>query len=438
MPPASFPQIVSAVLAIARQNNVKPSTVLRKQIIDKLALEVPPLTIDNPTKGPQGQDMEPLQVIGAAKDEATKAMADALKPKVARTLDSPLVDLFVANSRADPPMRRWDPELKVKIEDALPGQDWYVQEQTLMKLISALCYTEVQGLLGTTLARGITVRAFVKSGQAGQLATINALWNECTTAGAYNCKQSDMLDNTNPVDGGEKQLPSSIHPVRAGTAAVTGFKTGRAGTPFKTLGVGFRVEGSDVGRGIDWHVNRVVTGGMWPQVTNEALMLSNGMNVAGTVVASGAGLAPRLNVTQKDLWNESGICVSRSLFGATAFPYRWTKGKVILWALDVAGLTGFDTEAYQLGTKTANGPWRPGEKCFPRIDEKRVLGWTLVDKDGFEGKGVGWRFSIPRDAKWQNSAFPTPAQAQYIEEELGAWRGATVVVPGTYDFVNRA
>jgi hypothetical protein len=245
-----------------------------------------------------------------------------------------------------------------------------------------------------------------------------------------------MQDNTNAVTPGGEPLPSSIHPVRAkGADKVSNFQTGRAGTPFKTLGVGFRVEGSDdpKGKGVEWHINRVVTGGMWPQVTNETLMLNNGYNVAGTAVAAGSGLAPRLNSTQKDLWNESGICVARSFFGATAFPYRETKGKVILWALDVQGLTGFDTEEYQSRVKTQNGPWRPGEKCFPRIDEKRILGWVLVDKLG--NGNDGWEFSVARNAKWGATAgTPTPSQRQYIENELAAWAGATASVSTAYDF----
>jgi hypothetical protein len=435
VPAATYPEIVAAVLAIAKQNNAKPSAVMRKQIIDKLALMQPPRTIEDNTKGPDGKELSALQLVGAAKDEATKTMAAELAPQVTKTLDSPLVELFVKNSRSWPPMMRWDIKLKDKIDDATAGARSFIQEQTLQKLITVLCQTEVQGLLDTTLARGITVKAFLKSGQDGQMTTINALWNECTTAGKYNKQQADMLDNTNPANAGSEQLPSSIHPVRVANGAVKTFQVGRAGTAFKTLGVGFRVEGSDDarGKGVDWHVNRVVTGGMWPQVTNDTLMMGNGYNVSGTVVAQGSALAPRLNVTQKDLWNESGICVSRSFFGATAFPYRETKGKVILWALNVGGLIGFDTEKYQDKHKTANGSWRPGEKCFPRIDEKRILGWVLVTKLG--NGNDGWEFSVPQDAKWGTTGgTPSKEQKQYIDEELAAWAGTTVSVPTAYDF----
>jgi hypothetical protein len=435
MPAATYPEIVAAVLAIAKQSGAKPSMVTRKQIIDRLALEQPPKTIDDGTDGPDGKPLPALQLVGAAKDEATKTMAAALVPQVVKTLDSPLAELFVRNSRSWPPMMRWDIRLKDKIDDATAGARSFIQEQTLQKLITVLCQTEVQGLLDTTLARGITVKSFLKSGQDGQIATINALWNECTTAGKYNKAQADMLDNTNPVNPGAEQLPSSIHPVRGGSGAVSTFQTGRAGTPFKTLGVGFRVEGSDdpKGKGVAWHVNRVVTGGMWPQVTIDALMMGNGYNVSGTVVSTGSSLAPRLNVTQKDLWNESGICVARSFFGATAFPYRETKGQVILWALDVSGLVGFDTEKYQDKHKTANGAWRPGEKCFPRIDETRILGWVLVDKLG--NGNNGWEFSLPLDAKWgANTGKGNLAQRTYIEEELAVWRGTKVSVSTAYDF----
>ncbi len=436
MAEATYPEIVAAVLTIARQNNVKPSMVRQSDIVRLLNLELPPKTIPAETVNPDGSKIYAAQLVGLAKTEAGQSMAAALAPQVVKTLDSPLVALFVKGSRAWPPMMRWDVKLKEKIDDATAGARSFIQEQTLQKLITVLCQTEVQGLLDTTLACGITVKAFLKSGQVGQMATINALWNECTTAGEYNKLQSEMEDNTNPVNASSEQLPSSIHPNRVGLGNdVTTFKLGRAGMPFKTLGVGFRVEGSDdiKGKGTDWHINRVVNGGMWPQVTLDALMMGNGYNVSGTVVSMGSSLAPRLNVTQKDLWNESGICVARSFFGATAFPYRETTGQVILWALDVSGLIGFDTEKYQDQNKTANGAWRPGEKCFPRIDESRILGWVLVDKLG--NGNNGWEFQLPANAKWgKTQAQPKTAQALYIEEELAAWAGTKVRVPTAYDF----
>jgi hypothetical protein len=433
MPLATHADIVSAILALAKLNGGKVNLVKATDAKNKLTLEGK--TLPDGTTTPDGVKTLPwIQAYAAAKEDAVRAIQMEAAANVEHTLDSPLTALFVRNS-AHTPMYRWNLKLKEKIEQATPGDNPLVQQQMLTRLMTVLCQTEHQHLWDTTLAKGITIKQFLKSGAVGQLATINALWDECTEPGVYNTVQSAMVDNMNPVNASNEQLPSSIHPAGGGGGAVTTFKTGRVGTPFKDLGVGFRVEGSAAGKGIGWHLGRVMRDGMWPQVTIETLMQMMGKNVAGTKVA-GATTAPRLNVEQKDLWNESGICVARSFFGATAFPYRYTTDNVILWALDVTGLTGFDTEEYQKGNKLSlNGPWRPGEKCFARIEPERVLGSVVIQKHG-DKKG-GWSFEVGPDAQWDLRAPGKAGQRDYIQAELAAWRGVRADVPTAYDFVNR-
>ncbi len=434
MPMATHADIVSAILALAKLNGGKVNLVKAADAKNKLILDGK--TLPDGTTTPEGVKTLPwIQAYAAAKEDAVRAAQMEAAANVEHNLDSPLTALFVRNSNHTP-MYRWNLKLKEKIEQATPGDNPLVQQQMLTRLMTVLCQTEHQHLWDTTLAKGITIKAFLKSGAVGQLATINALWDECTERGVYDTLQSAMIDNTNAVNAGNDQLPSSIHPVAGGGGGiVTTFQTGRAGTPFAQLGVGFRVEGSVAGKGIGWHLGRVLRDGMWPQVTIETLMQMMGKNVAGTIVA-GATTAPRLNVEQKDLWNESGICVARSFFGATAFPLRGTTDKVIMWALDVSGLTGFDTEQYQINNGLSlNGPWRPGEKCFARIEPARVLGSLVFTKRGDE-KG-GWSFEIGADAQWDLRAPGKAGQRDYIQAELAAWRGVRADVPTAYDFVNR-
>lgn len=415
MAEASLEQVVSVVLELRDANGGDLNKVTRPAVVQKLGLQGLTLKIED---------------YGNARNYV-KGLPPKNAPVVNKSLDSPLIELFIKGSKSFPPMRRWDPTLRIKIEDAAPGANWIVQEQMLTRLMTVLCHVEVQQKLDTCLAVGKTVREFVKLGPDGQIKLINDLWEQCTVKKAYDTNQAAMTDNVNPVNEKGAQLPSSIHPVRSG-ARITTFKLGRGGMPFRELGVGFRAEGSGSEERIKWHIDRVVGDGMRPQVTLEKLMLDNGYNVSGTCVSTGT-LAPRINVTQKDLWNESGICVARSFLGATAFPYRWTKDRVIVWALNVAGLVGFDTEQYQLDNKVGNGPWRPGEKCFGRIEADRILGYVVIKKLGNDGGG--WSFATPLDAKWGPTAGKaSKAQQTYIEEELEAWRDASVDVGTGYDF----
>lgn len=411
---ANLEQTVTVIVALAKGPTKLPT---KKEVEAKLALPPDPMTLD-------------MSIYGQAVTDAKKVLAERALPAVQKTLDSPLTDLFLAGGLSQS-MYRYDKQLMEKIKQE-PGYK-PIQEQTIQKLATVFAQCELQGVLATSHARAITIRQFLKSGQPGQMRTIDALWDECTEAGTYNTRQSAMVDNTNPVArSGGGQLPSSIHPERDRGGRANSFKAGHSGMPFQQLGVGFRVEGSGDDKKLQWHIDRINKSGMVPQVTLPQLMLDLGKNIDGTKV-SGSALAPRLNKAQKDLWNESGVCVARSLFGATAFPLREHKGNVALWAIDVAGLTGYDTEAWQLANRNAgSGPWRPGEKCFPRITPDRIIGHIVIEKLGDAG---GWNFRVPKEAQWSAKVSGArKPQRDYIEAELTAWRDTTVAVDTFFDF----
>jgi len=417
MPDASLEQTVAAILALT----VGSKLPMRAAVVQELAKPPTPLALD-------------AGVYGQALNDARKVLAARAVPVVAKTLDSPLTDLFVAGS-LDKSMYRYDKQLMELIKRSVGFTP--PQERMIQKLATVLAQCEHQGVLATSHARALSIRAFLQSGPDGQMRTVNALWNECTVAGVYDVRAEAMQEPDNAANLlGKSQLPSSVRPERSGGGEAKTFTRGQGGTPYKTLGVGFRVEGSCKANEsltkLDSHIDRISKGGMVPQVTLNWLMLDSGKDIEGTEVGGNA-LAPRLNVAQRDLWNESGVCVARSFFGATAFPLREHVGKAVLWAIDVAGLVGYDTEDWQLRNPAAGaGPWRPGEKCFPRVPKDNILGYIVIDKMG--DVGGGWKFSVPRGAKWEGAGFPRPAQARYMEEELAAWAGVTATVPTLYDF----
>ncbi|MEA2079262.1 MAG: hypothetical protein U9P00_05280, partial [Pseudomonadota bacterium] len=367
MPEATLEQTVAAMVSLAVNDKLPTTAALRT----KLALPPTPLSLD-------------MKIYGQAVNDAKKVLAANKAPAVAKTLDSSLVDLFMAGS-LEKTMYRYDKRLMQLIKQSQGFTP--PQEGTIQKLVTAMAQCEHQGVLAKSHAHAITVRAFLQSGQVGQVNTINALWNECTVPGVYNVEAKKMNEPNGGVNLlGKSQLPSSVHPKPDKTNQANKFKRGHDGTPFKTLGVGFRIEGSfDSTKGegpknLESSISRITKSGMVPQVTLNWLMLENGKNIEGTVVGGNA-LAPRLNIAQRDLWNESGVCVARSFFGATAFPLRSHEGQALLWAVNVTQLVGYDTEDWQLRNPEAGaGPWRPGEKCFGKIPEKDILGYVVVDK----------------------------------------------------------
>jgi hypothetical protein len=141
-----------------------------------------------------------------------------------------------------------------------------------------------------------------------------------------------------------------------------------------------------------------------------------------------------------DIVGETGVCVARCLFGACAFPERHTRGDYYLWAVNLKGLTGYDTEKAQ-GERV----WRPGEKVFLTIPPDAIVGHCVIQRKGTYARpelnakktkvvraSDGWVFEIPPATKW-TFLKSTTEQQKYLESELVPWYGRHEI-PGDWDF----
>jgi len=293
------------------------------------------------------------------------------------------------------------------------------------RLLSALA-SIING--DNTAARAVTnrltIRQFRSLSEGEQTDFINEIWGAVATAHAFNQRPSVMFDPDYDDTSGDRPLPTSICPVAAGANAFRKRLSGKQ--PFRELGVGFRVDGSD-----DSSITRIIRNGMTQQrLAGDFMLVRRGLRLDGTVMMDAT--QARVWTGNHDIFNESAVCVSRNFFGGTAFPERETNGLCYLWAVDCLSLDGFDTEGYQLGLGGAR-QWRPGEKAFPSIPAARVLGYVQIDRRGAPATG-GWRVDISKDAKWTLTGSPSVAQRVYMEDELAAWRGGSYTIPATFDF----
>lgn len=295
--------------------------------------------------------------------------------------------------------------------------------------------------VGTRTINGVmAVREFMTLNPREQLAAIDQAWNKVCTKKQYNCFTSSMFEPTEPiVPLGKKPLPSGVIPTQGGGLALGYVDSNGIPNAFTDLRVGFRTDGC--GDNCQRDIDRVLDEGMTTQLKNLYLMQNiKGWEVQGTVVHRDTA-APRVWTTKDDLFNESAVCVARNLFGATAFPTREFIGPAVLWAVDVSGLVGFDTEEHQ---KSLNGnrQWRPGEKAYYSIPPANVIGYVRMEKLGTSSQG-GWSFKIPANAAWTyrrgwqppilESGGRETKVRKYITDQLNAWRGEHTI-DGAYDF----
>ncbi len=297
----------------------------------------------------------------------------------------------------------------------------------------------------TTFPGQMTIRQFMGLPPPTQMDVINLGWERVCESRAYSTATADMFDPIGAnIAATSDPVPSGMIPNPAG-----GYKLGAEArpTPFKTLGVGFRVEGSGANRSRD--IDRVKSEGMKAQVKNTGLMRDiKGWGIDGTIVQTNTSCA-RFWRTKNDIFNESAVCVSRNLYGATGFPERNTGDgepvTAVLWAVDCYLNRGFDTEQLQLDLGTRN--WRPGEKAYESIPRSDVIGYVEILRTGSAPGGHGgWTFRIPNDAKWTylpgwEPPFMTTTNKSresrardYIEEQLKAWRGADHTIANEFDF----
>jgi len=137
------------------------------------------------------------------------------------------------------------------------------------------------------------------------------------------------------------------------------------------------------------------------------------------------------NSVNQDFFNETGVCVSRTLKGATKFPnYRDVDKEMWLYAVYV--ISGFDTEAWQLQLATNGKPtalWRPGEKALDRLYSWQVLGGikftrTYFNADYQNANDVFFKFKLIPPWKWHSTGYTRNDRKEYIKGESAPFENA--------------
>ncbi|WP_428263578.1 hypothetical protein [Haliangium sp.] len=98
-----------------------------------------------------------------------------------------------------------------------------------------------------------------------------------------------------------------------------------------------------------------------------------------------------INRQNSDFFNETGVCLARTVEGSTCFPALDYYDDSYIYAIDVTSthrsrLLGFDTEALQISlVMTPNQPrldalWRYGEKAYREVSHLRVIAWRKLTR----------------------------------------------------------
>lgn len=283
-----------------------------------------------------------------------------------------------------------------------------------------------------------------------QIKLLSMLWDSCYRKETPSTRATSMVDGEAAMESGNG-LPSSLRPLgNAGFHMM--LAPGPVKNAWKRYRIGFRVDG---GKGVAGSsrddLQRIVGSGTWP--------LQKRPDLAVLYVQKFYHEHPCSQTTDlyvgyqnRDLYNESGTCVSRSLLGATAFPYRDSQNNTqgiaphlggnlefqYLFAIDCSTELGVDTEQVQISMGN-NSLWRPGEKAFPGLPAGRILAWTRLRKMGQPQQGgsiyqTGWSFQF-LDSIWTWVREPSQELKTYLNEELAAWSpGVTYNIPDKYDF----
>lgn len=295
------------------------------------------------------------------------------------------------------------------------------------------------------------IRIFNRQPKDIQLIILNHLWECCYKREAPYTKASSMIDGAATIDG-NKSLPSSIRRV-PGTGFFARIEAGPVQDAWNKWQIGFRIDGGKDGGSRD-DLSRIVNEGCTALLKNPDLAVKVVKKFYHEHRAS-LGKDLYVGYQNRDLYNESGTCVARSLFGATAFPYRYTHNNhpgpadaggelafQYLFAINCAGELGLDTEKVQVDMGN-NSLWRPGEKAFAGFSADRILGWTKVVRlgqpDSSLNMSTGWSFKFV-DCRWTWLRPPGGPLQSFLEEELATWApGEQYNIAETYDFlVNRS
>jgi len=268
---------------------------------------------------------------------------------------------------------------------------------------------EREDLLGRAVGN-MTVANFAAKSVLDRLAVINSLWNAIVEWVTPVQRATAMFD---PPAGDEVHNVSSTHEAMA----------------FHRFGIGFRCEK-------ETDLQRVLDNGFAPLYSLPNIAAGLHHIVAGTVmeVRTCQGDLGLWKVN-RDAIGQTGICVSRGIFGATKFPDAEYKGNVYLFAVKPS-VNGYDTEVYQ----RQNGKtkvWKPGEKLFPKIPKGDILAYVKIEKLGMDNFGTGWK--IKAQNAWTFLPAASIADQQYLNAELADIqtpqnRAFLLVKAGDYDF----
>ena len=283
--------------------------------------------------------------------------------------------------------------------------------------------------------RELPIRTFNTYDNAQQTEFCRKIWRRICEGVVPDTVAQNMIEGGGDTSGTQNPLPSSLQPAARQNPDVT--LRQRIPDAWRDFTIGFRVEGGKTATRDD--KDRFTVDGCSPLAHNSAALLRvRGMNITETPVA----LQDRVFFwnSDRDVFNETGTCISRSLVGATAFPERTTDTADTsyefhyLIAVDCRDLTGVDSEAWQQGRGRLNN-WRPGEKAFLGVPADRILAWTKLLRRPGPATG-GWIFKLP-EAKWNWLHAPPGPSKTYLEEELGVWSiHEWYSVGGNYDFAS--
>ncbi len=144
-------------------------------------------------------------------------------------------------------------------------------------------------------------------------------------------------------------------------------------------------------------------------------------------------------IGNRDIVNQTSICVARELKACGKFPTPKDVGTHFLYAFRFAlQKKGFDTEARQLQT---GGRWLGGEKCFPQIVPNEIIAHTEITKLGSDTgtdafNTFSYKITMP---VWNYSVHATTADKAYLDAELKALTGGkplvTITIAKGEDFV---
>lgn len=144
-------------------------------------------------------------------------------------------------------------------------------------------------------------------------------------------------------------------------------------------------------------------------------------------------------IGNRDIVNQTSICVARTLRGCGKFPTPSATGEHYFYVMRLpANKRGFDTEKRQIQT---GGRWLPGEKAFPLLTPSEIIAWTKVNKLGSDnGSDAFETFSyVIIEPRWNFTAHADADDKSYLQSELiklTGWRTrCTITVTKAEDFV---